>query len=144
MAKTSIQESVIDSSKVSGRQESFVSGTIESTVDASSWINQVVVTEKYSVPDSAGRQHVTERTVKTSSRRAESSATLSQTKEEKQLEQIDSSAYHAEINELNDEEELKVPCVSSRGAPWYVVIAALFVGALIGIILGARIGLAFR
>ena len=140
VARTSIQENIVDSTNVSGKQESVVSGTLESTVDASTWSNQVVVTEKYSAPDSAGRQYVTERTTRTSSRRAESSAKLSQMKEEKQVEQIDSVAYHTETAELQNEEESKGRCASCSGWPWYAFIVAMIFGAFLGIVIGVRGG----
>lgn len=147
VARTSMQENIVDSTNVSGKQESVVSGTVESTVDASTWSNQVVVTEKYSAPDSAGRQYVTERTTRTSSRRAESSTKVSQAKEEKQLEQIDSATFHAEAVAELKEEETTIKDEAKRGLPWYVVPVALVVCTflvVLGVKTGKLFGLRFR
>lgn len=146
-AKTSIQGNTVDSANVTSKQESVVSGTVESTIDSSSWSNQVVVTEKYSAPDSTGRQYLMERTTNSSSRRAESSAKVSQAKEEKQLEQIDSATFHSEAVAELKQEETTIKHEIKRGLPWYVVPVALVVCAfwvVLGVKKGKLFGLRFR
>lgn len=108
---------------------------LQHQLELSEWIDQVTVRERLSDPDTAGRQHVTERTTTTMSRHTSAAAGTSVLKEEHLREQTDSTHAKREDSSLLKEEEERVTGEVKGWMPWYVYVAALLVAGIVGLIL---------
>jgi cobalamin biosynthesis Mg chelatase CobN len=125
-----------DSTDVHKRLDSYTNEDIRQILDWSSSLEQVTVTEKFSAPDSAGNQFLTERTTTTSRRRQESSAQTSHTKDQKYQEQTDSTHTNSTESVVIKEEEKTISGDIKGWMPWYVYVIALFVLTVLAALLG--------
>lgn len=125
----------IDSASFRSLVDRMVHEELQKRLDIREWMDQTIVKETLSAPDSAGVQHVIERTTTTQSGRKETSATVSQAKDEKTLEQSDSTVLHSSDSTMMKEEEQTFEREVKGWLPWYVYAAALCVAVLLGAIL---------
>lgn len=125
----------IDSASFRSLVDRMVHEELQKHLDIREWMDQTIVKEILSAPDSAGVQHVIERTTTTQSNRKETAASVSQSKEEKILEQADSTVVHSSDSTLMKEEEKTFEKEVKGWMPWYVYAAALCVAVLLGAIL---------
>ena len=139
VAKASVQENSVDSSAVSIGRESSAVENVSSSVDTDSWTTQITVTEKFSAPDSTGRQFMTERTTTAATKHDTSSSKLAQEKSTDNREHIDSTVVSSHSQDIEQEEETKIESKARRGVPWYVYAIVLAVGFGAGIAIGVKI-----
>ena len=137
VARTYSSETESDSTDVHKRLDSYSNEDIRQSLEWSSSLEQVTVTEKFSAPDSAGNQFLTERTTTTSRHRSESSAQTSHTKDQKIQEQTDSTSTNRTESEMIKEEEKTVSANTKGWMPWYVYLIALLVLTVFGALLGS-------
>ena len=136
VARTYSSQTESDSTDVHKRLDSYSNEDIRQILDWSSSLEQVTVTEKFSAPDSAGNQFLTERTTTTSRRRQESSAQTSHTKDQKYQEQTDSTHTNSTESVAIKEEEKTISGDIKGWMPWYVYVIALFVLTVLAALLG--------
>ena len=136
VARTYSSQTESDSTDVHKRLDSYSNEDIRQSLDWSSSLEQVTVTEKYSAPDSAGNQFLTERMTTTSRRRQESSAQTSHTKDQKYQEQTDSTHTNSTESVAIKEEEKTISGDIKGWMPWYVYVIALFVLTVLAALLG--------
>jgi cobalamin biosynthesis Mg chelatase CobN len=137
VARTYSSQTESDSTDVHKRLDSYSNEDIRQSLDWSSSLEQVTVTEKFSAPDSAGNQFLTERTTTTSRRRSESSAQTSHTKDQKYQEQTDSTHTNSTESVAIKEEEKTISGDIKGWMPWYVYVIALFVLTVLAALLGS-------
>ena len=137
VARTYSSQTESDSTDVHKRLDSYSNEDIRQILDWSSSLEQVTVTEKFSAPDSAGNQFLTERTTTTSRRRQESSAQTSHTKDQKYQEQTDSTHTNSTESVAIKEEEKTISGDIKGWMPWYVYVIALIVLTVLGALLGS-------
>ena len=137
VARTYSSQTESDSTDVHKRLDSYSNEDIRQILDWSSSLEQVTVTEKFSAPDSAGNQFLTERTTTTSRRRQESSAQTSHTKDQKYQEQTDSTHTNSTESVAIKEEEKTISGDIKGWMPWYVYVIALFVLTVLAALLGS-------
>ena len=136
VARTYSSQTESDSTDVHKRLDSYSNEDIRQILDWSSSLEQVTVTEKFSAPDSAGNQFLTERTTTTSRRRQESSAQTTHTKDQKYQEQTDSTHTNSTESVAIKEEEKTISGDIKGWMPWYVYVIALFVLTVLAALLG--------
>lgn len=136
VARTYSSQTESDSTDVHKRLDSYSNEDIRQSLDWSSSLEQVTVTEKFSAPDSAGNQFLTERTTTTSRRRQESSAQTTHTKDQKYQEQTDSTHTNSTESVAIKEEEKTISGDIKGWMPWYVYVIALFVLTVLAALLG--------
>lgn len=139
VARTYSCETGSDSTDVHKKLDSHTNEDIRQSLDWNSSLEQVTVTEKFSAPDSAGNQFLTERTTTTSRRRSESSAQTSHTKDQKYQEQTDSTHTNSTESVAIKEEEKTISGDIKGWMPWYVYVIALFVLTVLAALLGSGI-----
>ena len=137
VARTYSSQTESDSTDVHKRLDSYSNEDIRQSLDWSSSLEQVTVTEKFSAPDSAGNQFLTERTTTTSRRRSESSAQTSHTKDQKYQEQTDSTHTNSTESVAIKEEEKTISGDIKGWMPWYVYVIALIVLTVLGALFGS-------
>ena len=136
VARTYSSQTESDSTDVHKRLDSYSNEDIRQSLDWSSSLEQVTVTEKFSAPDSAGHQFLTERTTTTTKGRTESSAQTSHTKDQKYQEQTDSTHTNSTESVAIKEEEKTISGDIKGWMPWYVYVIALFVLTVLAALLG--------
>ena len=114
------------------RVEAYVSRRLEQDAEMQS----ETVREVFSEPDSAGRQHVTERSTTVTSGRTRTTAQSSSAKAEQKIQVTDSLSVRdtssvAEVEE-HQEQEIK----GRTGWPWYAYAAGLLIAVLVGFLFG--------
>ena len=139
VARTYSSETESDSTDVHKRLDSYTNEDIRQSLDWNSSLEQVTVTEKFSAPDSAGHQFLTERTTTTTTGRTESSAQASHTKDQKIQEQTDSTSTNRTESAMIKEEEKTVSADTKGWMPWYVYVIALFVLTVLAALLASGI-----
>ena len=102
------QEQSFDSASFRQLIDRVVHDELQKQLDICEWTAGTTVNEKLSQPDSTGAQHVTERTTTTFSKRSETSASTSHTKDEKHQEQVDSTRTKSSDSLEKKEEEKTV------------------------------------
>jgi cobalamin biosynthesis Mg chelatase CobN len=137
VARTYSSETESDSTDVHKRLDSYTNEDIRQSLDWNCSLEQVTVTEKYSAPDSAGHQFLTERTTTTTKGRTESSAQASHTKDQKIQEQTDSTSTNRKESAMIKEEEKTISADTGGWMPWYVYVIALFVLTVLAALLGS-------
>ena len=136
VARTYSSQTESDSTDVHKRLDSYSNEDIRQSLDWSSSLEQVTVTEKFSAPDSVGHQFLTERTTTTTKGRTESSAQTSHTKDQKYQEQTDSTHTNSTESVAIKEEEKTISGDIKGWMPWYVYVIALFVLTVLAALLG--------
>lgn len=136
VVRTSSSQTEADSMAVHKKLESYTNEDIWQSLDWSSYLEQVTVTEKLSAPDSAGHQFVIERSTTTTTKRSESSAQETHTKEQQLQEETDSTSSYKAASLLIMEEKKTVSGDVKGWMPWYVYVVGLFFFTLLGALLG--------
>ena len=140
VARAFSHEAAVDSAAFRSLVDRMVHEELQKQFDIREWMEMTTVRETLSAPDSSGRQYVTERTTTTQSGRKEASATITQAKEERVLEQADSTVLHASDSTLLKEEEKTFERLVKGWMPWYIYVAALVGAIVIGLFLARRKG----
>lgn len=139
VARAVSQETYTDSSSFHRLVDRIVSEELQKKLEVREWEETVNVTETLSQPDSTGKQHVTERTTARISRRKDTSAGVTQTKDEVLQERTDSTHKTDMSSSMLKEEERYMQKENNGFMPWYVYVAALVGAVIVGFILGMKI-----
>ena len=139
-ARAMSYDSSADSAAFRSMIDQVVHDELQNKIDIKEWLEQTTVEEAFSAPDGTGVQHVTSRKTTTVSKRSETNAESSQTKDEKYQEQEDSIRYHSTVTYIEKEEDKKFFGKSEGFLPWYIYAVALVGAILFGIWLGLHKG----
>ena len=137
-SKAFSQAQSFDSASFQKMIDRVVHDELQKQLSIHEWAEQTTVNEKLSQPDSTGAQHVTERTTTTLSKRSETSASTSHTKDEKHQEKVDSTRTKTNDSIEIKQEEKTVDAKVEGWMPWYVYAAGLLVAIIIGVVLALK------
>lgn len=136
---TSKSDSVRFMRLVDARMEAYLAQHMERAAE----LQQEIVRESFSNPDSTGRQHITERSTMRSIARSHTSAGSVAAQGSRMSSETDSIAVRdtAVLSEMEERiEETLGDGRPARRMPWYVFLASLAGAVIVGFILGLRGG----
>ena len=125
VARTLSQAETYDSTYLRRYIDRLVQEELQKRLDIQEWSQLVSVTELLSDPDSAGVQHVTERTTTTASHHSQTSAGSSWAKSEGTVAQLDSGKTQSSSSAILHEEKEEKTGEVKGWMPWYMYIAGL-------------------
>lgn len=139
-AKTVSIDSSRDSAAYHSLVEQIVRDELQNRLDIQEWMERTTVTETLSAPDSAGVQHVTQRSTTTLSKRKQTSAESAQSHVEQSQQQVDSTRQQAAVSYLEKEEEKTVAASKKGFLPWYMYVVMLIGAVIVGFFAAWRKG----
>jgi len=135
VARTLSQAETYDSTYLRRYIDRLVQEDLQKRLDIQEWSQLVSVRELLSAPDSAGVQHVTERTTTTSSHHSQTSAGSSWAKNEETVAQLDSGKTQSSSSAILHEEKKEKTGEVKGWMPWYMYIAGLICAVVVGIVI---------
>ena len=135
VARTLSQAETYDSTYLRRYIDRLVQEELQKRLDIQEWSQLVSVTELLSDPDSAGVQHVTERTTTTASHHSQTSAGSSWAKSEGTVAQLDSGKTQSSSSAILHEEKEEKTGEVKGWMPWYMYIVGLICAVVVGIVI---------
>lgn len=135
VARMLSQAETYDSTYLRRYIDRLVQEELQKRLDIQEWSQLVSVTELLSDPDSAGVQHVTERTTTTASHHSQTSAESSWAKSEGTVAQLDSGKTQSSSSAILHEEKEEKTGEVKGWMPWYMYIAGLICAVVVGIVI---------
>ena len=135
VARTLSQAETYDSTYLRRYIDRLVQEELQKRLDIQEWSQLVSVTELLSDPDSAGVQHVTERTTTTASHHSQTSAGSSWAKSEGTVAQLDSGKTQSSSSAILHEEKEEKTGEVKGWMSWYMYIAGLICAVIVGIVI---------